>query len=153
METSPYSVLSQIGLVVDDVRKTARFLKDLLGIEEWKFEDWPPQNRPGWQSSIEGKEATWKTRLAFANFKNIELELIENAEGISAYSEFLQTKGKGIHHLLFEVDNLEDAVFRLKRKGIKEKMSATGRLPGTKWVLMDTLDLLGFDLELKNKIK
>lgn len=153
MATSTYSMLSQIGLIVDDVRKTAQFLKDLLGIEEWKFEDWPPQNRPDWQSSFEGKDAMWKTKLAFANFKNIELELIENVEGTSAYSQFLHEKGKGIHHLLFEVDDLEDAVSRLKRKGIKEKMSATGRLPGTRWVLMDTLELLGFDLELKNKIK
>jgi len=153
MNTSPFSTLSQIGLIVDDVRTTAKLLEDLLGIEEWHFEDWPPQNRPNWQSSFEGHDARWKTKLAFANFNNLELELIENVEGVSAYSRFIDSRGKGIHHLLFVVDDLDGTVSELKRKGIKEKMSATGRLPGTKWVLMDTLDLLGFDLELKNKIE
>jgi len=145
------NTLSQIAVVVDNVRFTAESLSNLLGIGPWKFEDWPPENRKNWQSSYNGKPHKWKTKLAFANFNNIEIELIENVEGESAYSQFLREKGKGIHHLLFEVEELDAVVSELKSKGVKEKMGATGRKPGTRWVLMNTIDLLGFDIELKNR--
>lgn len=142
---------TQIGILVRDAKKTAELLSVLTGMGHWKFEDWPPKNRPEWESYSDGKPTKWKAMLAFAHFNDIELELIETYEGECGYTEFIKNRGEGIHHIQFRVDDVDAVAEKYKAYGIKIKMSATGRRPGTKWVLLDTEDLIGFTIELTSK--
>jgi methylmalonyl-CoA/ethylmalonyl-CoA epimerase len=47
------------------------------------------------------------------------LELLETLSGESPVSKFLDKRGEGIHHICFLVDDIEAALERLKRDGVK----------------------------------
>ena len=140
----------QIGLVVKDARRTANLLTNLLGIGPFRFVEWP-SDRPDMRSFYNEEPGDFRLLEAFANFENIELELIETVSGKSGYSEYLAEHGEGIHHLLFEVSDLETAVSWFADQGLPVKMGGTGNRPGYTWLHIDTFSLLGWSLELRNK--
>jgi methylmalonyl-CoA/ethylmalonyl-CoA epimerase len=47
------------------------------------------------------------------------LELLEPLSSESPISKFLDKRGEGIHHICFLVDDIEAALDRLKREGVK----------------------------------
>ncbi|MGH7850558.1 MAG: methylmalonyl-CoA epimerase [Thermodesulfobacteriota bacterium] len=47
------------------------------------------------------------------------LELLEPLSGESPVSKFLDKRGEGVHHICFLVDDIEAALDRLKRDGVK----------------------------------
>ena len=141
----------QIGMVVKDAHRTADLLFELLGIGPFRFVEWPT-SRPDMRSFFNGEAGDFRLLEAFANFDNIELELIEPLGGQSGYSEYLAEKGEGIHHMLFEVADLENVVAWFAEKGIPVKMGGTGNRPGTTWLHVDTFPILGWSLELRNKV-
>ena len=142
----------QIGVCVRNVKKTAELFSTMFGIGPWEFGEWPLKDRPQIKSMHRGSSSPeWKAKLAFTKFGNIELELIENVEGQSGYGEFLSKKGEGLHHLMFAVDDFEKIVSVLKSSGFDISTSATGTTPGSRWAIIDTLDTLGFNLEVVTK--
>ena len=142
---------TQIGILVKNAKRTAELITTLTGVGPWRFEDWPPKNRPEFASFSNGVPAQWRALLAFADTGAIEIELIETYEGECGYTEFVRERGEGLHHLQFRVDDVDATAREFADKGIAIKMGATGRRPGTKWVLLDTLDALGFGIELTSK--
>jgi len=141
----------QIGLVVKDARRTADLLTNLLGIGPFRFVEWP-SDRPDMGSFYDDKPGDFHLLEAFATFENIELELVEPLSGKSGYSEYLAERGEGLHHMLFEVSDLEKAVAWFAEKGLPVKMGGTGNRPGTTWLHIDMVPLLGWSLELRNKV-
>ena len=141
----------QIGIVVKDAHRTAELLSELLGFGPWRFVEWPT-NRPDMRSFYNEEPGDFHVREAFTNFDNIELELVEPSGGKSGYSEYLAERGEGLHHMLFEVSDLEAAVAWFDEKGIPVKMGGTGNRPGTTWLHVDTVSLLGWSVELRNKV-
>jgi methylmalonyl-CoA/ethylmalonyl-CoA epimerase len=142
---------TQVGILVKDAKRTAELLTKITGTGPWRFEDWPPPNRPEFVSYSNGSPAHWRAVLAFADAGSMEIELIETYEGECGYTEFVRERGEGMHHLQFRVDDVDAAARKFTDEGIKIKMGATGRRPGTKWVLLDTHHLLGFYVELTSK--
>jgi catechol 2,3-dioxygenase-like lactoylglutathione lyase family enzyme len=59
---------------------------------------------------------------------NIELELLQPLGGQSPYQEFLESKGEGIQHLTFAVDDLDKEVSKFIAQGVKVELS--GRFQG-----------------------
>ena len=47
------------------------------------------------------------------------IELVEPAHADSPVTKFLATRGPGIHHLAWRVDDLEAAIARLKEEGLR----------------------------------
>jgi methylmalonyl-CoA/ethylmalonyl-CoA epimerase len=141
----------QIGLAVKDARRTANLLSELLGIGPFRFVQWPT-NRPDMRSFYQGNPGSFRLLEAFAEFENIELELVEPLEGESGYSEYLAEHGEGLHHMLFEVSDMEAAIAWFKEKGLEVKMGGTGNRPGTTWLHIDTVPLLGWSVELRSKV-
>ena len=47
------------------------------------------------------------------------VELLEPLDGESPISKFLEKRGEGIHHICFLVDDIEAALERLKKDGVK----------------------------------
>jgi catechol 2,3-dioxygenase-like lactoylglutathione lyase family enzyme len=140
----------QIGIVVQDLERATELLGSLFGIGPFRFIEWP--NRPDSKYFYRGSEEHIKIRQAFAQVGPLELELIQPLEGDrNAYREFLGAKGGGIHHILFEVEDMERVVAALARGGIGVLQSGTGIRPGTRWALLDTQELVGFLLELRHR--
>ncbi len=140
----------QIGIVVRDLEHTTRLLGSLFSIGPFRFTEWP--NRPDSKYFYRGKEEHIKIRQAFAQVGPLELELIQPIEGErNAYREFLEQKGGGIHHILFEVDDMDQAVRSLSEDRVEVLQAGTGIRPGTRWALLNTQELVGFLVELRHR--
>lgn len=140
----------QIGIVVPDLDRSTRVLSELFGLGPFKFIEWP--NRPDSKYWFRGNEESIKIRQGFVQAGDLELELIQPLEGErNAYCQFLDSNGSGIHHVLFEVDDMDDVIESLKPQGVKVLQAGTGIRPGTRWALLDTTELVGFLIELRHR--
>jgi methylmalonyl-CoA/ethylmalonyl-CoA epimerase len=140
----------QIGIVVRDLERSKEALTSIFGLGPFHTIEWP--NRPDSKYWFHGQEESIKIRQAFVQAGSLELELIQPLEGTrNAYWEFLDSKGGGIHHVLFETGDMDDAVSQFARKGVKVLQNGTGIRPGTRWALLDTQDLVGFLIELRHR--
>jgi catechol 2,3-dioxygenase-like lactoylglutathione lyase family enzyme len=90
-------------------------------------------------------------KQAFVQLGDVEVELIEPVEGNSGYQDFLNKTGGGIHHVLFEVSDIDPVLEELAKAGVTVLQSGTGIRRGTRWALLDTQDLLGFLVELRHR--
>src|SRR5205814_9531167 len=86
-------------------------------IAMFNFIEWP--NRPDAKYFYRDAEQYIKVRQAFAQVGPLELELIQPVAGDrNAYREFLEQKGGGIHHVLFEVENMEALLAAIANAGV-----------------------------------
>jgi methylmalonyl-CoA/ethylmalonyl-CoA epimerase len=141
--------LVQIGIVVADRDRTARLLASLFGIGPFRFVEWP--DRPESRYYYRGVEEHIRLKQAFVQLGDVEVELIQPLEGRNAYQDFLDQTGGGIHHVLFEVNDIDPIIRELADSGVTVLQSGTGIRPGTRWALMDTQTLLGFLVELRHR--
>jgi len=56
-------------------------------------------------------------KTSFFKVGNNKIELLEATNEDSSIAKFLKKKGEGIHHIAFDVDNIEAEVKRLKKEG------------------------------------
>ncbi len=103
----------QVGVVVKDLDKTVEFLSALgLGPFRITTADHP-------SATVHGKKVSYKVRLAFSQLGPVQLELIEYVEGTAIQEEYLREKGEGIHHIMFNVQDLDKTVAKFTRKRIE----------------------------------
>jgi methylmalonyl-CoA/ethylmalonyl-CoA epimerase len=107
--------VSQVGIVVRDIEKTAAFYYSTFGVgpfaivPEVKFEG----------VILRGSPTNAKIKVAFAQSGPLQIELIQPLEGENIYTEFLDTKGEGLHHLGFQVDDFDSMLAEFRTKGIE----------------------------------
>jgi 4-hydroxyphenylpyruvate dioxygenase-like putative hemolysin len=75
----------------------------------------------------------------------IELELCQPVSGESPHQEFLDSKGEGIQHVMFAVDDLEKEIDRLTKQGATVLLKAVFDKGGLAYL---DLDASGFIVEL-----
>lgn len=141
--------LVQIGIVVADRDRTTQLLTSLFGIGPFRFVEWP--DRPESKYYYRGAEEHIRLKQAFVQLGDVEVELIQPLEGHNGYRDFLDQTGGGIHHVLFEVPDIDPVIQELAKSGVTVLQSGTGIRPGTRWALMDTQKLLGFFVELRHR--
>jgi methylmalonyl-CoA/ethylmalonyl-CoA epimerase len=147
-----FNDLVQIGIVVADVDKSARYLSEIFGIGPFRKIDFPPADRPEVQRYYYGEPGDFTARLAFANAGPVELELIQPVSGKSIWRDFLEQHGEGIHHIRFNVADAGEASAYLAGKGIEPAQWGSGLRPGTTWKYFSTEHLIGFCIEIINRI-
>lgn len=128
-----FSKVDQIGVVVRDAERTAKFYEKLL-----KQEPLPP---------IEFKTGNVKLKIIFFQLGEVQLELIQVLEGENIHTKFLRERGEGLHHLGFFVKDLEKELTNLKKEGV-EVLWRGEALGVTKFAYLDTEKTLGVVLEL-----
>jgi catechol 2,3-dioxygenase-like lactoylglutathione lyase family enzyme len=141
--------LVQIGIVVADLDRTTKLLTSLFGIGPFRFVEWP--DRPESKYYYRGVEERIRIKQAFVQLGEVEVELIQPIEGHNGYQDFLDETGGGIHHLLFEVPDIDPVIQELAKSGVTVLQAGTGIRPGTRWALLDTQKLLGFLVELRHR--
>jgi methylmalonyl-CoA/ethylmalonyl-CoA epimerase len=109
--------LLHVGVVVRDLDKTVKRLES-LGIGPFKPLPLPPLE--GGKPLFRGKPIDPEEyhKLLIADIGGVGLEIIEPVKGASPYQEFLDTKGEGIHHLTFAVDDLDREVAKFTERGV-----------------------------------
>ncbi len=128
-----FSKVDQIGIVVRDVEKTAKYYERLLKQESL---------RP-----IEFITDNVKLKIVFFQLGDVQLELIQVLKGENIHTKFLRERGGGLHHLGFFVKDLEKELATLKKEGI-EVLWKGEALEVTKFAYLDTEKTLGMLLEL-----
>ena len=141
--------LVQIGVVVADRERTTQLLTALFGIGPFRFVEWP--DRAEAKYYYRGVEEHVRFLQAFVQLGEVEVELIQPLEGRSGYRDFLDQTGGGIHHVLFEVSDIDPVIEELAKSGVTVLQSGTGIRPGTRWALLDTQKLVGFFVELRHR--
>jgi methylmalonyl-CoA/ethylmalonyl-CoA epimerase len=93
--------INHIAIAVSNIEETAKFYQNILGL------------------SLSGVEVVTaqKTRVGFFKIGESNIELVQPSEPDSPLVKFLETKGQGIHHLCFEVDDVEAEVKSFLGKG------------------------------------
>jgi methylmalonyl-CoA/ethylmalonyl-CoA epimerase len=145
----PLKRLVQIGIVVADRDRTTQMLSSVFGVGPFRFVEWP--DRAESKYYYRGVEEQIRVRQAFVQLGDVEVELIQPLEGRNAYQDFLDQTGGGIHHVLFEVSDIDPVLQELAKSGVTVLQSGTGIRPGTRWALLDTQKLLGFYVELRHR--
>ena len=74
-----------------------------------------------------------KVNTSFFKTSDTKIELLESIEENGVISKFIDKKGEGLHHIAFEVDNIEREMERLKNEGFillneKPKKGADNKL-------------------------
>ena len=116
---SPFSKLTQIGVVVKDMDATINKLVS-FDIGPFEHRSVPAEAKEYYRDKP--LNATFK--IAAANVGGVELEFIQPVEGESPHQAFLDEKGEGIQHLAFAVDNLEEDIEKLKENGASVQLKA-----------------------------
>lgn len=93
--------IEHIGIAVKDLEKSNDLFAKLFGEPHYKIET----------VSSEG------VNTSFFKVGNNKIELLEATKADSPIAKFIQRKGEGIHHIAFDVDNIETEVKRLKAEG------------------------------------
>jgi methylmalonyl-CoA/ethylmalonyl-CoA epimerase len=92
--------LSHVGVLVHRVDAAAS-LYQRLGLSEAAQEIFPEEN----------------IRMAFVPVEDVRIELMEPLTSTGPLARFLATRGEGIHHLAFEVPDIEQALARVRSAG------------------------------------
>ncbi|MBW2058768.1 MAG: methylmalonyl-CoA epimerase [Deltaproteobacteria bacterium] len=93
--------LDHIAIAVGNMEEAAGFYRKMLGLQLKDTEVVEEQ----------------KTRVGFFLVGETRIELVEPASQDSPLVRFLETRGPGIHHLCFEVDDIESEIRSLAEKG------------------------------------
>ena len=141
-QTSPAKIkvkeITQVDLVVKDVRRTVENYWNILGIGPWDiYELHAPMLA---EVTYRGKPTQLSMKLGVATLGTMQLELIEPVSGDSLYSDFLAEYGEGPHHLQFTPDNVDEATKIMAEEGFPLLMS--GRIGDGAFAYYDTVDAL-----------
>lgn len=138
----------QIGVVVADLDLSIKNLEEIFGIGPFRVVDWPPQGREDLERYYHGQPGNFTARMAFTELGPIELELIQPMGGQSLWKDFLEQRGGGIHHIRFNLKEIDPVRSYLSECGIEPIQYGAGIRPGTTWMNFATEDKVGFGIEV-----
>jgi len=95
--------IEHIGIAVKNLNDSNALFKKLFGKEHYKVES----------------VASEAVSTSFFMLGDTKIELLEATDENSAISMFIDKKGEGIHHIAYEVDNIEAEMLRLKNEGFE----------------------------------
>ena len=107
------SAIVQIGLVVNNLNDTMALLERLgLG----PFSTFTAEHPA---ATVRGCQASYRVNLGIAQQGGVELELIEYESGTTIQKEFLDECGEGLHHILFQVKDIESTLVKMTEAGLE----------------------------------
>ena len=95
--------VEHIGIAVKDLKASNLLFEALLGVPHYKTE------------AVASEGVT----TSFFDVGTHKIELLEATQPNSPIAKFIAKKGEGVHHIAFEVDNIEAELARLKAEGFE----------------------------------
>lgn len=93
--------IEHIGIAVKELSVSIPLFEKLLNTSCYKTE------------GVESEQVN----TAFFKTGESKIELVEALAPGSVISKFIEKKGEGLHHIAFEVDDIEEEIKRLKNEG------------------------------------
>ena len=113
-EIFPPSGFCQVGIVVKSIDETIKYYEKVFGFGPFEIREVDYPN-----ATYYGEPAGYRGKRAFFYLGPIQVELIELKDGKTIHEGFLKEKGEGIHHIAFQVKNLEEGKRKAKKAGLK----------------------------------
>lgn len=138
------NVITQIGLLVNDIEKTSQKYAEFFGIEKpnWFWTDTADIAR----TEYRGEPSEARAKLAFFDMGSLQLELIEPDHNRSTWRESLERNGEGFHHIAFMVKGMKEKIAVLEAGGMQ--LLQKGEYTGGRYAYMDTFQDLKVLVEL-----
>lgn len=95
--------IEHIGIAVKNIEQSNELFKKLFGQSHYKIE------------TVESEGVN----TSFFMLGETKIELLEAKNETSAIAKFIEKKGEGIHHIAYEVDNIDAEMLRLKNEGFE----------------------------------
>ena len=67
---------------------------------------------------VSHEELLGELKIAFVPIGQTNVELVQSTEPEGIMNRFIEKKGEGIHHIAFEVEDIDQALEELKAKGV-----------------------------------
>ena len=93
--------LEHIGIAVKNLAQANEQFAKLLGRNHYKIEE------------VESEGV----KTSFFEVGGVKIELLEASKADSPIAKFIEKRGEGIHHLAFEVKNINESIERYKHDG------------------------------------
>lgn len=124
--------INHVAIAVPDLDASLTFWRDALGLTLDHVEDVPSQ----------------KSMVAFIPCGDSEVELVKPTADDTGVAKFIAERGGGMHHLCFQVDDIEEMLADLKEKGIRLINETPQVLPGRKMAFVHPKSTGGVLVEL-----
>jgi methylmalonyl-CoA/ethylmalonyl-CoA epimerase len=95
--------IHHVGVVVRDMEQAMRFWRDTLGLHVHKLETIEEQG----------------VKAALLTIGDSEIELLEPVVEGNGVARYLQSKGEGLHHVCFQVDDVDRDLGALRDKQVE----------------------------------
>lgn len=95
--------IEHIGIAVKNLESSNELFKKLFGNAHYKIE------------TVESEGVS----TSFFMIGETKIELLQATNENSAIAKFIEKKGEGIHHIAYEVDNIQDEMQRLQNEGFE----------------------------------
>jgi methylmalonyl-CoA/ethylmalonyl-CoA epimerase len=108
------------------------------------------------QTSCYKRETVVSEHVETAFFKvgESKIELLEAIDNQGAIASFIEKRGEGIHHIAYEVDDIEKEMKRLAEEGFRLLNKVPKKGADNKWVcFVHPKDVSGVLIELVESIK
>ena len=94
--------IDHIGIAVNSIEEAVKLYTDVLGL------------------GVKGIEivADQEVKTAIIPVGDSKIELLESTNPEGTIARYIEKKGEGIHHLAFEVSNIQDALQTLAQQGV-----------------------------------
>jgi methylmalonyl-CoA/ethylmalonyl-CoA epimerase len=93
--------IEHIGIAVKDLAAAGKIYETLLNTSVYKTEE------------VRGEAV----KTAFLQSGPNKIELLEATSSDSVINQFIEKRGEGLHHIAFDVDDIEAEMARLKAEG------------------------------------
>ncbi len=108
--------VSQICWVTDDIEASERLLSEQFGVAAWTRI--PDVEFGADTTTLRGEPVRFVVHVSLAYAGDLQLELIQPVEGPTIHAEFLDAHGPGLHHVCFEVDDVDAACAAAEETGL-----------------------------------
>ena len=109
--------IEHLGIAVKDLAASEKIFEDMLGTAPYKRE------------SVESEFVT----TSFFQVGESKIELLQSTDPDGPIGKFIEKRGEGIHHIAFDVTDIQSEIDRLIAKGYrmiheKPKQGADGKI-------------------------
>lgn len=95
--------IEHIGIAVKDLQESIKFYENILGLKCYAIEEVKDQ----------------RVKTAFFMLGSTKIELLESTDPEGPIGKFIEKKGEGIHHLAFDVKNIQNCLSEMESKDIQ----------------------------------
>ena len=116
--------IGQLGFVVKDLYETMEAYCSRFGMNDWKIYTY---KRPFLKfQNYKGKPIEYSALIGLSYFGQTRIEIIQNLEGETIYTDFTRKHGYGLQHLGIYVENMEAALKDIRLAGFEVEMEGGG---------------------------